>query len=185
MLNVPLLCKQYSKLESKASDYEMQKSRIQDKLNDLEARSMRDNLLFMGIEESQDENCTEKIKLFCENELRLSPESVSNMIIDRAHRIGKFRAGSRRPIVAKFNRYSERETVRTKANEMREPLRAKNFTVKPQMPTEVLEKRKPLYSVFEAEQAKGNRCKFVLDKLYVNGRLYIPPGPSDSSNLPR
>ena len=36
-------------------------------------------------------------------------------------------------------------------------------------------KRKPLYSVFEAEKAKGNRCKFVLDKLYVHVRLYEAP----------
>ena len=136
---------------------------------------MRENLLFIGIEETENEDCSRKVKIFCEDELQMQHDTVEDIVIDRAHRIGKLKVGSVRPIVVKFHRYNEREMVRLKANERREPLKAKNFTVKPQLPHEVLEKRKPLYSVFENELAKGNRCNFVLDKLYVNGRLYRPP----------
>ncbi|MEW8544929.1 MAG: hypothetical protein AB2693_15495, partial [Candidatus Thiodiazotropha sp.] len=173
---------QCSVLEQKASDCVTQKQKVQDKLNDLEARSMRDNLLFLGIEETQAENCSEKVKKFCEDELQLTHDTVDSIIIDRAHRIGKVKVGSVRPIVVKFNRYGEREMIRTKANEMRAALRNKHYTVKPQIPYDVMEKRKPLYSVFEAELAKGNRCKFVQDKLYINGRLYEAPNRSNRAD---
>ena len=83
--------------------------------------------------------------------------------------MGKLRPGSIRHIVDKLHRYNEREIIREKASELRYTLTAKNYTVKSQVPFDVMEKRKPLYSVFEAEKAKGNRCKFVSDKLYVNG----------------
>ena len=101
--------------------------------------------------------------------------------------MGKLKPGSIRPIVVTFHRYYEREIIREKASELRDTLKAKNYTVKAQVPFDVMEKLKPLYSVFEAEKAKGNRCKFVLDKLYVNGRLYVTPStpnpPSASSGI--
>ena len=169
------LRKQCEDLEKRATECEALKDKFQNKLYDLEARSMRENLLFIGIEETENEDCSLKVKIFCEDELQMQHDTVEDIVIDRAHRIGKLKVGSVRPIVVKFHRYNEREMVRLKANERREPLKAKNFTVKPQLPHEVLEERKPLYSVFENELAKGNRCNFVLDKLYVNGRLYRPP----------
>ena len=181
--SISSLKKQCSVLEKKASDCVAQKQKVQDKLNDLEARSMRDNLLFLGIEETQAEDCSAKVKQFCEDELQLSHDTVDSIVIDRAHRIRKVKVGSVRPIVVKFNRYGDREKIRLKANELKATLRNKHYTVKPQIPYDVMEKRKPLYSVFEAELAKGNRCKFVLDKLYINGRLYETPNPSNPPNL--
>ena len=67
----------------------------------------------------------------------------------------------------KFHCYNGR--VRLKASELRDTLKVKNYMVKPYVPYDVLAKRTPLYSVFEAEQAKGNRCNFALVKLYING----------------
>ena len=54
------------------------------------------------------------------------------------------KVGSVRPLVVKCHRYNEREMVRLKANELRDTLKAKNYTVKPQMPYDVLEKHKPV-----------------------------------------
>lgn len=167
--------KRCSYLETKAVDCDAQKRKVQDKLNDLEARSMRENLLFFGIEETQKKDCAAKVKAFCEEDLGLRHETIEDIVIDRAHWIGRIKVGSIRPVVVKFHRYTDRELIRNTANDLRDALKRKNRSVKPQMPHDVSVKRKPLYSVFEAEMAKGNRCSFVLDKLYINGRLYEPP----------
>ena len=80
---------------------------------------MRDDLLFLGIEETQAEDCSAKVKQSCEDELQLFHDTVESIVIDRAHRIRKIKVGSVRPIVVKFNRYGDREKIRLKANELK------------------------------------------------------------------
>ena len=48
---------------------------------------MRENLLFHGIPESQNEDCELKVKQMMVNELKLAQEVVDSMILDRVHRI--------------------------------------------------------------------------------------------------
>ena len=91
--------KRCSDLDKDASEHEKQKQKVQGKLND---RSIRENLLFLGIEETQNEDCTEKVKMFCEDELQLQHDTVEGIVIDRALRMGKLKPGSIRPIVVKF-----------------------------------------------------------------------------------
>ena len=176
--NISGLQKRCNDLESKCEEYEKKGSKLNKKLLDLESRSMRENLVFHGLPESPNENCETMVKQFCHNKLALDEAEANAMILDRVHRIGrpeKQRPGGARPIVAKFHRFSDREKIRELGFEKKDALRAENLAVKPQLPAEVLENRKPLYSVFEKAKADGNRVKFVLDKLYINGREYIPP----------
>ena len=134
-------------------------------MNDLESRSMRENLLFHGIEENQNDDCVQLVKTFCEDELLISHTIVENIAVDRTHRMRRVEVDSIRPIVVKFHKYSDRELIRDKASDLRNIRKSKNYTVKSQVPFDVKEKRKPLYSVFEAEKAKINRCKFVPGKI--------------------
>ena len=69
-----------------------------DNIIDLKCRSMRDNLMFFGIDESVspemrvpgvDENCDEKVTEFCEKVL-LIEDPATKIQIDRAHRVGRF-----------------------------------------------------------------------------------------------
>ena len=52
---------------------------------DLEARSMRNNLIFWGLAENVRENCFAVIRGFIKNELDLDAD---NMYLARAHRLG-------------------------------------------------------------------------------------------------
>ena len=81
--SITSLKKQCSDLEKRATECESQKGRVQDKLNDLESRSMRENLLFLGIDETQNEDCAEKVKQFCEDELQMAHDTVSENEFDR------------------------------------------------------------------------------------------------------
>lgn len=116
-------------LEKEAAQHEKQKQKVQDKLNDLESRSMREKLLFLAIEENQNEDCIQLVKTFCEDELLISHTVVENIAVDRAHRMGRVKVGSIRPIVVKFHKHSDRELIREKASELRNILKGKNYTV--------------------------------------------------------
>ena len=79
-----------------------------DAVIDLQWRSMRDNLVFYAIPEKVNESCDATLKQFFVDELGVT-EDVE---IARAHRMGKQETGKTRPIVAKFHRYQQRETIR-------------------------------------------------------------------------
>ena len=171
------LKKKCGELEAKTVEHQNERSKLNRKILDLEARSMRDNLIFHGLPEIVGENCDNVVKNFCRYQLDMGNEA-DDLTFDRVHRIGRpenQRVGSIRPIVAKFHKYSERETVREIGYQKREVLKRDNTAVKVQLPSKVLERRKPLYQVFEKAKNEGKRVKFVLDKLFINGREYIPP----------
>ena len=79
---------------------------LRDKVIDLQARSMRCNLLFFNIPESEKENMTEIIHDLLESKLEMT-DARNKVKIDRSHWIGKRKAGNQkpRPIVTKFNYY--------------------------------------------------------------------------------
>ena len=94
---------------------------IKERVIDIQARSMRENLIFYGIEETENHEARlyseEVLKTFFEKELEID---ASNIELDRAHGMGKpkFRKdGSKlpRPIVAKFQRFKQKEQVKRSA----------------------------------------------------------------------
>ena len=102
--------------------------------------------------------------------------------LDRVHRIGKFRPDQQYPrtIIAKFERYRDKEFVRKKA-----PLTLVNkpFGVNEHYPIEMENKRKLLYP--EAKKARRNRdnkVRLIKDKLFVNGVEIKPKQQPDENN---
>ncbi|KAH3829634.1 hypothetical protein DPMN_102861 [Dreissena polymorpha] len=103
--------KHHKELEEKIQNIKLQADENEQKTNDLEARSMRENVLFYGCPEVLNENCEGTVKSIISEKLRI----VENITLDRVHRLGKPSNGKCRPIVAKFHYYQQRELVRTTA----------------------------------------------------------------------
>ena len=82
---------------------------------DLNGRSMRDNLLFYNIEEEKDhesrkyENCSDKVLNYFVEIIGIV--DAYRFKIDRAHRVGPFEQGNKRPVVAKFNYHPDKIEV--------------------------------------------------------------------------
>ena len=177
-LSIEQSIKQHSDRVSEMSkSYEHLKrenSALNDMIVDLQARSMRDNLLFFGVEECataperRDEDCILKILNFCTEQLGL-PDAHENFKIDRAHRLGRFRDGATRPIVAKFCFFQDKLTVRKKAYEQ---LKNTNFRVSDQYPQAVREKRKVLRPFLEKAKQDGKSAVLSFDKLIINGKPF-------------
>ena len=89
---------------------------LQSRVIDLQARSMRDDLIFYNISEKNDENAKEIIHDLLENKLGLE-NAKENVKIDRAHRLGRNMRSSRlRAIVCKFNYYPDEEQILANAS---------------------------------------------------------------------
>ena len=106
-----------------------------------------------------------------------SPECVDNMVFDRVHRLGRPKKNPQaepRPIVVKFERYTDKEKIRKAGFEINRIPKSK-FKVREQYPDEIEDRRRNLYPVmFRFKQNRRNRVNLVRDKLYINGQEYDP-----------
>ena len=165
-------------LKSNLETLELKHTQMKSKVSDCEYRSMRDNLIFYGIKrqhsqpnsmEQEPENCEDLVKNFIGNHLKID---ASNILFDRAHRLGNSLSKSTLPIVVKFHYYQDREKIRNAATQLRDELKQNNYGVGVQLPKEWRESRKSLYPVMQAERRKGNNTRFIGEKLFVNGQEY-------------
>ena len=164
--------KQCEKIGREIDDSKKREELANEKLLDLEARSMRENLIFYGLAEQTSgmENCESLVKNFITTKLGID---ASGMSFDRAHRLGGQRARKPRPIVVKFHRYADREAVRQKSYEdpIKKSLKDSNLGVGIQSPQQYREARKALFEHGKREENRGNRTRIVGNKLYVNNKI--------------
>lgn len=67
--------------------------------------------------------------------------------------------------------------MRNKSFEHADVLKAANIGIGAQLPKQMRDTRKNLFTFMEQERAKGKTVKLVRDKLYINGQLYKPDEP--------
>jgi len=153
---------------------------INDDVIDLQARSMRDNLLFFGFAEPQtpddrrSENCAESILNYCEKELNI-PNASSNIKLERAHRIGRYEHAKIRPIVVKFNHYPDKVSVKQKCLESQKANgenQRPQIRVSEQYPKVIQDKRKQLIPYLVKAKRDGKMAHLSYDKLYINNKMY-------------
>jgi hypothetical protein len=172
------ISKKYESLEHEATSLKKLNTDLNDKILDLEQRSMRDNLIFYNIPEAgDDENCENLVKTVLKDTLEMETEKVDNMIFDRAHRLGK-KGTKARPIVVKFHYYKDKEHIRNLSFEKADVLKAAKRGIGIQLPKDTRESRKGLYPAMETAKAAGKEVKFIGKDLYINDRKYVPNKPS-------
>lgn len=170
------LFKTIASLEKKQCELSAEQTKTNEKLTDVQWRSMRENLIFYGIPESElNRGMYENCELIIKNFIRMEMNINKDIQFDRVHRLGRYSQQQRypRPIVAKFTYYKDKELVRLNAPKT---LINSSYVVKEQFPAEMEEKRKLLYGEAKrARQNANNKVRLVRDKLYVNGQEVIPP----------
>jgi hypothetical protein len=161
------------KQQSELDQLSKTNSEMRNELTYLQSQSMRNNIIFGGIEESQNErpHDTEfKIRNFMVEKLKLAQDLVNSIVIERAHRTGVQEADPNRRrnrvIICKFASFKDRETVRKQGH----CLKGTSFFVKEQYPTEVAEKRRKLVPQLRAARDEGKRAWLSYDTLYIDGK---------------
>ena len=152
------------KVEKEIDQFKTKNEILENKIDDLEYRSLRENLLFHGIQEEAQENCEGKVQELINTHLNIS----ANITFDRVHRLGRRGAKNPRPIVAKFHQYKDRELVLTTAQQKSEELKSQNFGVSIQQTRNTLQKRRELYPIMERMRSAGNKVKWSGSRLLVS-----------------
>ena len=113
--------KGFTKIEEKLSDVDEEVGRccvkikmLENRLIDLGARGRRNNLVFFGVEEREDENCVNIVRQFA---VKCGVEK--EVVIERAHRIPPRNRGNignnasrPRPLIAKFLNFNDAVSVK-------------------------------------------------------------------------
>lgn len=141
-------------------------------LLDLKCRSMRNNIVVMGVKEEETENYTvteNLLKQFMKKELKMSDEQVADVEIERAHRIGRKKDPKKpRPIVARFLNFKMKMSVLERGRE----LKGTSLSINEQFPQEILERRRVLYPIMKSNRAQNIKVRLTMDKLYINNQLF-------------
>ncbi|CAG2217208.1 unnamed protein product [Mytilus edulis] len=178
----------YNIVESRVSGIEAENEKLQyenfelkEKLLEMQAHSMKYNLIFSGIKERserQNEKVEDTIKEFISNELKIDSEAIQ---FQNVHRLKNRGDGKPRNIIAKFVKYSDHEMVRSSAYEHLK--NKKEVAVYQQYPAEISNRRKELIPRMIALKREGHQnVRLVLDKLYVGNQLY---NDHEAPNPPR
>jgi len=172
-VEIKLLQKKVLVSDEKIASLERELENLRKRQIGSESQSRRNNLKLYGIPESRGEIIEEKLdKFFYDSGLR-----VDSYILDRAHRLGPFRASQNqpRPIIMRFTRFRDRELVWQKAN--KRP--SQNVYVQEDYPAEIENDQKRLIPVFHAIQSIRNQdgkpkyhTRISVDKLIVNNQVY-------------
>jgi len=169
--------------QSAISKLQQEKSELSETLNYMQAQSMRNNLIFSGINESSSEkpDDTERLlRSFIVENLKIPQDDVKCINLERVHRIGVRQSGNQphpRPIVAKFSLFKDRESVRKSGWN----LNGTNFYVSEQFPKDVADRRRSLMPAFRKARADGKKAWLSYDKLYIDG-VPVRPDSSTSNN---
>lgn len=135
------------------------------KLDDLENRGRRLNLVFYGIEDREPRESWEAsenlVRAFCQDRLQITFGEVQ-----RAHRIGKYGPNYNRPIIVNFASYKDTEKILSNGRK----LKGSNYGVSRDFSPRVREIRRRLWAVGKARKQNGqDKVSLVHDKLIING----------------
>ncbi len=110
---------------------------MKENIIDLQARSMRDNLVISGIPEQAEEDLEMTVKNFIQKELKFLSDTVKTIGFHPVHHLDRKKVeGQRpRPIVAKFENFKQKELVKSRGRE----LKGTNFSINDQFPREILQ----------------------------------------------
>ena len=161
--------KRLKAVEGVLKSYEDRIKLLEYKSIDIEARGRRNNLLFYGFGEMRNEDCREKICNFVCEKFGLRRDAV---VIERAHRVGKFMLGKTRPIIVAFRDYVTTENIMSQGR----ILKGTANSVSRDYPQEVTNARKLLWEELKSIKSQDNQVKVSVGypaKLIVDNQVVL------------
>lgn len=156
-----------SACQEKITELEANIKTISKKLDDLENRSRRANLIIYGIEEKDTEN-SEILERVVSDEIfgKLLNTPISG--IERIHRLGKKTDQKIRPVILKL--LDCRDKTRVLKNCFK--LKGTTFSISEDFSRPVQQIRKKLWESTKINRDKNDKVFLTFDKVRVNGQLY-------------
>lgn len=135
------------------------------KVDDIEGRSRRNNLIFYGINDDKEKSRDPEVILrdTLTNEFGVDMENVE---LDRVHRIPSAR--SPQPIIARFASYKQKQHTVSECRKKKHP----TVRVSEDYTRRVRDVRKKLIPFLDKFRQEGKRATLVYDHLLVDGKRY-------------
>lgn len=136
------------------------------KIQYLEQRIREKNIIFFGVDESDNENVEETLVEICQNTMKIQNFSINN--IGSARRLGKYINNKTRPILVELSTKKMKIEILQKARLLKDS----NIFVEEEYPQEVLAERRKLLP--RLKQARKEGCKAFLkyNKLIINEKIF-------------
>lgn len=155
-------------MKNTISDVREEAEELRDEILDLKCRSMKNNLVFTGIQENEQEDTEDILRNFIKKTLRVSIWIEFGNVHRFGHGAKPGRRGKPRPIVARFIYHKDLAMVLS--NTYR--LKGKPYGVNQQFPEVIEQARRSLYPIMKQKREEGHRVQLVRDVLYVDGEVY-------------
>ncbi|XP_029831285.2 uncharacterized protein LOC115316122 [Ixodes scapularis] len=140
---------------------------LENKVDDLENRMRRNNLVFFGIPESQNETKSD-LEQAVVSEILRDKLDIENAEVERLHRIGKPSTGKPRPVIMKLREFNVKENILKNARR----LKGTRISISEDFSFHIREKRKLLWNSSKKERDKGEEVILKYDKLILGNSCY-------------
>ncbi|KAH9384416.1 hypothetical protein HPB48_026423 [Haemaphysalis longicornis] len=144
------------------------------KVDDLENRSRRNNILVYGVKEDQDED-SEELERKVNEEIFKKILGVEVNSIERIHRIGLKHAERHRPIILRFFNYVDKTKVMSSCFK----LKGTKIAISEDFSKNVRDIRAKLWRSAAEEKSSGSKVSLRYDKLKVDDRVKRGQGKHD------
>ena len=182
-LDVSLMKQDIISLKHDNSALRSNNNELKDRLIKLEAYSRRENLIFYGVEQKKEENCSNVITKVMQDILQV--ENAADIKFDRCHRLQSKSAPQ--PLIVRFTCGDDRNKV-WKA---RGKLKGSNsgISISEDFPTEITARRKSLYPIMKRARQLKHVAGLSADRLYIDNvaytvdNLHLLPHDLDPANI--
>ena len=150
---------------------------LERKVDDLEGRNRRNNLIFHGVPQPQGPRetwaeCEESLKKTLKDELGM--EDVEDVEIERAHRLRGGGAGggqSPRPVIACFRSFKDKEQILAGRRSLKE--KRSSLYISEDFSPMVRERRRKLQPFLREAKTAGKKAFLRFDTLVVDGKTHV------------
>ena len=154
---------------SKITGLESKEKSLKEELVYLQSQSMRNNLIFVNIQEDltagKAEDTKTVLRKFLVQKTKIVQEEVNNLQFDRVHRMGVKRDNSVRSIVAKFTLFKKESLLESRLRYLKGQITMYQSSSQRRYQKKI----RPLLRKMKEEKEKGNRAWVSYDTFYVNG----------------
>lgn len=159
--------RQLAQAENKITKLAETVSFLTHKIDDLENRSRRNNVIIYGIKEEQRES-SESLRDIVTDTVFKDKLGISVTGIERCHRLGKKGGERPRPVILKLLDYREKVSIFHNARK----LKGSDISISDDYSSHVQELRKKLWASSADDRAANKKVKLSFDKLIIGDKVY-------------
>ncbi|KAM7313533.1 uncharacterized protein ISCGN_003395 [Ixodes scapularis] len=137
------------------------------KIDDLENRSRRNNLIIHGIKCDVNETADQLKEKVCTN-IFSTKLQVDVSTVERIHRLGRNQGTRPRPVIMNFRDYNEKMSILTNAKK----LKGTGVFINEDYSYELRQIRKKLWDSSQADRDRGDKVTLSYNKLKINNVTY-------------